>query len=596
MGPTLLGLFLFGTAADAFSQPNQTGFFTVTPCRVADTRNADGPWGGPALAGGTERTFTVVGRCGIPSSADAVSVNVTVTGASASGALRVYPAGYAPPNASAINYRPGRTRANNGSYALSGTGALGIRCDQAAGTGTHVILDVSGYYETGTAPPPPPPPPPTSARWARAYGDPSDDRGQAVAVDSSGNVTMTGHLDGSTDFGGGRVSSYVHPAMGPTTDVVVAAYSASGGYRWARVIGSDSSEEGKGIATDAFGNVHVTGYQGSYAVDYGGGPQYVRAGTDIFVAKYSSAGSWVWSKTVGGNGPDQGNAVATDAAGSTFVTGYMGASSVGVNLGGAVLNSAGQADVFLVKYSSTGAHLWSRRFGSAGNDAGWAAAVDPAGNVLIAGTFEGNVDFGGGVLSSAGLRDVFVAKYNSAGTFLWARNFGGAGDEMVFGLAVDSVGDVALAGKFQSSVNFGGGNLSSAGSDDGFVLKITGALGAHVWSKRFGGASGDIATAVDFDGSNNVVAAGYFYGLVDFGGVSHSSFGVDAFASKYTASGALLWSRRYGSSDTQIADGVAVAPNGDVILSGFFGGSVDFGTGPLVSLGGYDGFTANIGP
>jgi len=594
--PAFLGLLLSGSVANALPPAPATGFFTVTPCRVADTRNAAGPWGGPALAANTDRNFIVAGICGIPASADAVSLNVTVVSPTAAGALRIYPGGYAFPLASAINYRPGQTRANNGSYAL-GSGSLGIRCDQVSGT-THVIIDVSGYYETGAAPPPPPPPPPPpgSARWSKRYGDTADDRGQAVAVDAWGNVTITGHLDGATDFGGGRVSSYVHASMGPTVDVVVAAYTASGAYRWARVIGSDSAEEGKGIATDSAGNVLVTGNQSSYAVDFGGGVQFSRGGYDAFVAKYSSAGSWVWSRTVGGTGFDQGNAVAADASGSVFVTGYMGASLSGADLGGGPLFSAGQSDAFLVKYSSTGAHLWSRRFGSTGNDAGWAADVDLIGNVLVAGTFEGSVDFGGGALSSSGLRDVFVVKYTSGGQFVWAKKFGGSGDETVFGLAVDSVGDVALAGKFQNSINFGGGNLSSAGGDDGFVAKILGASGAHVWSKRFGGANGDVATGVDVDAANNVVAAGYFYGSVDFGGGALPGLGTDAFAAKYSPSGGHVWSRRYGSSDSQIADGVAVAANGEVTLTGFFNATVDFGTGALGSVGAFDAFTANIGP
>lgn len=416
-------------------------------------------------------------------------------------------------------------------------------------------------------------------------------------MDDSGGVALTGHLDGLGDFGGGLVSSYVHPTMGPTLDIVIAAYTSSGAYRWSRVIGSDSSEEGKGIATDSFGNVLVTGYQASFAVDYGGGPQTVRAGMDVFVAKYSSAGSWVWSRTMGGSGTDQGLGIAADGAGNTLVTGYIGVSATGVNLGGTALFSAGQADGFLAKYSPTGAHLWSQRFGSTGNDMGTAVAADSLGNIYVGGTFEGTVDFGTGPLTSSGLRDIFVVKYNSSTAgVVWARKYGSTGDDMLSGIALDSAGDVAIAGKFQGSVSFGGATLTSAGADDAFVAKITGASAAHSWSRRFGAASGDLATGVAVDGSNNVVLAGYFAGSVDFGGGLLTSFGVDIFTVKFNSAGTHLWSKRIGSGDTQISEGVAVAPNGDVTIVGFYGGSFTLGLDTLFSAGGFDGFIGRVSP
>ena len=439
----------------------------------------------------------------------------------------------------------------------------------------------------------------SGARWSKRYGDSSDDRGQAVAVDGSGNVAITGHLDGASDLGGGLVSSYVHAAMGPTVDVVVAAYTPTGAYRWARVIGSDGPEEGKGIAADATGNVLVTGYQGSYAVDYGGGAQYSRGGYDLFIAKYSSAGSWVWSKTVGGGGYDQGTGIAADGAGNVVVTGYIGAAAMGggADFGGGALLSAGGNDVFVVKYSPTGAHAWSKRMGSTGNDAGMAIGADASGNVYVGGTFEGTVDFGGGPLSSSGLRDVFVVKYTSAGQVSWTRKFGGSGDDVLHGLAVDSAGDVALAGKFQGSIGFGGASLTSAGGDDSFVAKISGVNAAHVWSRKSGSTGGDVATGVDVDGSNNVVIGGYFAGSVDFGGGPLSALGLDAFAAKYSASGAHLWSKRYGGMGTQMCDGVAVSSTGEATITGFFQETIDFGTGLLSAIiGGYDAFTAAVGP
>lgn len=126
--------------------PVATSFYTVNPCRVVDTRSTTGPYGGPALAANTSRTFTIGGQCGIPSTARAVSMNVTVTQGTVPGYLRVYPAGTAMPLASSINYWAGQTRANNSVGPLGSSAGLVVRCDQSSGS-VQVIIDVNGYFQ-----------------------------------------------------------------------------------------------------------------------------------------------------------------------------------------------------------------------------------------------------------------------------------------------------------------------------------------------------------------------------------------------------------------------------------------------------------------
>jgi hypothetical protein len=121
-------------------------FYTVTPCRVVDTRNATGPYGGPALSANSDRTFTFGGQCGIPSTAKAVLLNLTVTQPSAAGVLRLYAGGTPLPVASAINYRAGQTRANNEASPLGSSGSLAVHCDQPTGN-VQVIIDVNGYFQ-----------------------------------------------------------------------------------------------------------------------------------------------------------------------------------------------------------------------------------------------------------------------------------------------------------------------------------------------------------------------------------------------------------------------------------------------------------------
>lgn len=145
MLPTVNGASCIGNYSGG-GTATSTRFYTVDPCRAADTRSPSGPYGGPALAANTNRTFVLAGRCGIPSTAKAVSGNVTVAQATGPGDLRIYPAGLAPPTASAINYRAGQTRANNTTTGLGTGGAVVVRCDQSSGN-VQVILDVNGYYQ-----------------------------------------------------------------------------------------------------------------------------------------------------------------------------------------------------------------------------------------------------------------------------------------------------------------------------------------------------------------------------------------------------------------------------------------------------------------
>ena len=597
---TALAISLLARQGASADPPVLYGFYTVPPCRVVDTRNATGPYGGPALVANSERTFVMWGRCGVPSSADAVVINVTATGATAGGSLRISAAGTPLLNASTINYSAGRTRANNGSYKLGSGGGLIVRAEQAGGT-IHLILDVAGYYETVATPPPPPPP--SGSLFSKWYLANGDERGRSIAVDTAGNVAVAGQFQGVVDFGAGPITSYSNPSSGPTSDAFVAKYSPSGAPIWSRGLGGNASDSAGGVAADGSGGVVVTGYQGSATVDFGAGPLGNRGITDIFAARYSSTGAHIWSKTIGGTGADGGTAAATDLGGNVFLTGYMSAGS-GVDFGGGALTSAGGQDVFLVKYSSTGGHLWSRRFGGPGFDQGAGVDVDGAGNVVVVGNFDGTVDFGGGPLTSVGGRDLFVAKFSPTGGHVWSKRFGGTGNDDVRGIAVDGAGDVLVTGQFLGTINFGGANLSSAGYEDIFLSKLAGSTGSHVWSKRIGSSSSpDAGYGVTVDGNFNVAITGYFAGSVDFGGGAILAQAYDSFVAKFSSQGAFVSSRRFGDPSGQFngqyGTAIAMSSGGSVYFTGYFQGTLSLGAagqGTSTALGGNDGFLASVGP
>jgi len=128
--------------------PLGSRFYTLTPCRVVDTRGAAGvPFGGPPLDAQSPRVFALGGHCNVPSTAKAVSLNITVTEPGAAGNLRLFPGGLSLPLVSTLNYVAGQTRANNAVLPLNGSGEIAVFAGQAAGTTVQVIIDVNGYFE-----------------------------------------------------------------------------------------------------------------------------------------------------------------------------------------------------------------------------------------------------------------------------------------------------------------------------------------------------------------------------------------------------------------------------------------------------------------
>lgn len=292
-----------------------------------------------------------------------------------------------------------------------------------------------------------------------------------------------------------------------------------------------------------------------------------------------------WSKGFGDSSDDSGDSVRFDAQGNVVVTGYFNGT---VNLGGTSLTSAGSADVFVAKYSAAGAYIWSRRFGGSSSEFPFAVAIDSQGAVVVAGTFQGTVDFGGGPLTSADGEDIFVAKYSAAGSHIWSQRFGGEGSDRALAVAIDNEDNVLVAGYFNDTVDFGGTPLTNAGGADVFVAKL-GATGAHVWSQRFGNTLSDIAAGLAVDAQNNVVVVGAFRGEVDFGGGALVSAGdADGFVAKYGSTGGHLWSRRFGAALADSAVAVDIDSQDEVVIAGSFRDTVDLGGGLLVSTGAAD--------
>jgi len=142
-----------GEAIGTIIDDERTGFHTLTPCRLLDTRWAAGPSGGPALGAGSPRAFPVAGRCGVPPAANAVVVNVTAAAPTDAGNLRLYPTGLPMPNTSVLNFTSAAARANNATVLLGTSGQVTLGSDMSGAGQVHVVLDVFGYYQSRDAMP-----------------------------------------------------------------------------------------------------------------------------------------------------------------------------------------------------------------------------------------------------------------------------------------------------------------------------------------------------------------------------------------------------------------------------------------------------------
>jgi hypothetical protein len=297
----------------------------------------------------------------------------------------------------------------------------------------------------------------------------------------------------------------------------------------------------------------------------------------------------LWSQQFGGTSGEFGNSVTVDKKGNIVLTGSFGAS---VDFGGGFLSSAGFSDAFLAKYDANGVHQWSKRFGDTQSDDGDAVVVDASLNVICAGNFKGTVDFGGGSLISAGETDIFLAKYDEFGVHQWSQRFGDLGFDQPFGVTVDNTDNIYMTGTFQGTVNFGGSDLITVGTQDIFIVKFN-ANGEHVWSFNFGDNLSDYGRAIRVDDAGNVFLTGAFSGSMSFGGITLvSKGGLDAFLVKFDGDGTHVWSKSFGSASNESGYGLVIDESSDVIVTGNFHDSVDFGGGFLVSAGSDDIFLA----
>lgn len=446
-------------------------------------------------------------------------------------------------------------------------------------------------------------------RWSGATGVASVDGGRGLDVTTGIGVLRVRGLRAFALRGEQRVELPArHIVRGADVSLAVDGWDGrtplviDPAITWSSFLGGSGQDAPFAMAVDGSGNAVIAGWTTSADFPELGGFD-TGLPYDAFVTKVSRAGTLLWSSYLGGRGgEDIAHAVAIDSAGDVFVVGRTGSDDFPI--AGAFDTKPEIMKGFITKVSTSGKLLWSSYVGGK-LDAVFGIAIDGKGDALIAGVTAASTfpTTGGFDTTLGGTDDGFVAKVSGAGAFVWGSYLGGSGKDRANAIAVDAKGDAVVVGTTESAdfPTSGGFDKTLGGTSDGFVARVSGA-GALLWSSYLGGSTGyDTPSGVATDAAGNALVTGDVRSE-DFpiaGGLAATRKGIsDAFVTKLSPSGALIWSTYLGGSGFEIGQAIAADPSGNAVVVGTTS-SADFPTlgafDALIAAPSSDAFVAKIG-
>lgn len=455
--------------------------------------------------------------------------------------------------------------------------------------------------------------------WAFSLGAASSDEGTNLCYKSS-NVYLTGTFRMTVDFDpSGSVFNLTSGNGGNNYDAYIAAYNAmSGSFVHAIQIGGSNTVWPNDIAAAGNGDIYITGeYMGT--ADFDPSPSVFnitsQGGNDIFLAAYTPALNFINAFGTGNTSSDDGRAVAINNNTDVLMGGYftydVDFDPSGNNL---ILDAYVTGGGFLSSYSPALAINWAKNLNgkNGGSDVGREIKIDSNGDIIVMGSFRGDVDFDPSVntviLSSApNANDLYLAKYSKQGSLLWVKSIAISGASNTKHFFLDAANNIYIAGRFSGTVDLDPSgntyNITSNGSDDGYIAKYTN-TGDFVWGFNLGGTSGDAVYGISIDNAGDVVVTGYIRGTVDFD-PSGNVFNVvvpsgsnQLFWAKYTSAGAFVWAKAIESSGCGQGEGhhIVTDATNSIYITGRMACTTDFdpsgNTNNLVSNGGDDAFLA----
>lgn len=436
--------------------------------------------------------------------------------------------------------------------------------------------------------------------WVNYAGSPTDEIGKSIAKSGDGFTYVTGTFSGTLDIEPGAGVTNLISAGG--TDIFLVKFNPFGAMVWARQIGGGGNETPNDLVLQGDSALYITGsYYSTIDFDAGlGTSNLVSAGSsDVFITKYSMNGSFIWARSMGGPSGDEGVSIATDTLGNVYSTGfYYNLGDFDPGAGTFTLTSSGTYDIYISKLDSSGNFVWAKSIGGTFPDFPSGIALDKKCNVYTTGTVFGVIDFdpGPGVSSvtGSGNYDAYISKLDSAGNFIFGKEFSGTNSDYGNDIFIDWKGNIFSTGYFYGTVDFNPGaglmELTSNGGEDAYICKMD-SSGNFGWAVSFGSNGEDRGEAIYADGTGNVYCAGIFQETVDFDpGTGTSTFSSPIgfqntyFLSLNALNGSLLWAGSFEGTANNGVEGIASDNAGSVYLTGFFEATTDFysGSGSLV--------------
>ena len=359
---------------------------------------------------------------------------------------------------------------------------------------------------------------------------------------------------------------------------------------WAIGLGSSGEDEAVASAIDNAGNIYVVGnYSGTVDFDPSTGTSNLTSngGTDIFILKLNSSGSFIWAKSVGGTSYDRATGIKYDSFTSKlFVLGNFQGSNVDFDpgTGSSLKSSAGSTDAFILSLTNAGVFSWVQTFGGSSTDEALDFSIT-SGSIFIAGQFSGTCDFDPSTSTvnktSNGYSDIFLLRLTSSGSYSWVNTIGGSDDDMATDIGVYQ-DNVYIAGTFKGGpIDFdpstGTHNVTGNGyMEDVFVEKFDGNSGNFIWVKSFGGFDGERLQGMTVDNKGNVYSTGDFYMQVDFDpgvgvyNLSSHSNGNDIYIQKLDANGNFKWACSFGGDHPDLSQDIISDNDGNIYTYGDF--------------------------
>jgi len=343
--------------------------------------------------------------------------------------------------------------------------------------------------------------------WGTYLGGAGEDQGLGIAVDSSGNVYVTGATKSS-----GWVSAGWDTTHNGNIDGYVVKFDMAGAHMWSSYLGGASVDGGAGITVDPTNqNVYATGTTSSSNWVSGGWDTVYGGSRDSYIVKLDPDGAHLWSSYIGGSNIDEGAALALNTNGNLYATG----NTVSTNWvsGGADTTHNGSRDAYIVKLDPDGAHLWSSYIGGSNEDKALDIAVDTSGNVYTTGsTISTDWVSDGWDTTFGGTLDGFGVKLDPNGAHLWSTYLGGTDIDTGYGIVVDADGNVYATGTTASPDWISGGwdTTRYGTTDDGYLVKLDASSGAHVWSSYLGEAGDDDGYGIALDANGNIYVLGHY--------------------------------------------------------------------------------------